>query len=194
MNYFSLTTDNAGRTEVPHLPVSGWAYEVKLHWSFPLFWVLKEANPWRDPPRVSMTYISELSSFCLFVRLDCWAMHLILWESQYACRLFFCFVSLHLVLVSVACNQWSLIHDVYIFPLPTTYHFRKLDTGYVSSLGPINNMTTLNLTFKTSSHSITLIKYSFKSNESDLNMYFVLFFTFLWLKSKKKKTSLILKH
>ena len=31
MNYVSLTTDNAGRTEVSHLPVSGWAYEVKLH-------------------------------------------------------------------------------------------------------------------------------------------------------------------
>lgn len=31
LNYFSLTTDNAGRTEVSYLSVSGWAYEVKLH-------------------------------------------------------------------------------------------------------------------------------------------------------------------
>lgn len=51
--------------------------------------------------------------------------------------------------------------------------------------------TTSYLTFQTRSHSITLIRYSFQSNESDLNVCFCFCFAFLYTPKKLLKLNFI---
>lgn len=94
------------------------------------------------------------------------------------------FSPLTLVTIGFCCMQpWLLIQDGSCFL--QTSHFTKVDTGNVSSPAWIKSKTTLHLTFKTSSHSITLIKYSFKSNTSDLNVFCLNFFFFYFPADEK---------